>query len=211
MHFARKGGCVAVRLAELAAAAGVPLDITVVSKLQMGGGIWTDPTRDGYFDTWRERLKHPSIRWIERLPNPQTLALFGRSHFALLPTFGDTFGFSAIEAMQTYCPVIATDQGALNEFIDDGRNGHLLPLETNALGEWVGSGRPDRGTARFERLFTDEVDRLAQESLDRIVAAMNDPAAYRHMRKGARETVVKRFCGASATTYWDDLYEAAVG
>ncbi|WP_375402549.1 hypothetical protein [uncultured Sphingomonas sp.] len=64
-HFARKGGCVAVRLAELAAAAGVPLEITIVSKLEMGGGIWTDPLRDGFFDTWRDRLKHPSIRWIE--------------------------------------------------------------------------------------------------------------------------------------------------
>ncbi len=112
--------------------------------------------------------------------------------------------------MQAYCPVIATDQGALGEFIDDGRNGHLLSLDTNALGEWVGSDGSDRGAPAFERLFTDEVERLARDTLARIVAAMDDPAAYRQMRVAARTTVAERFGSVSANAYWDGLYDAAV-
>ena len=38
-HFARKGGLVAIRLAELAHEAGLPIRMTIVSDLQMGPGI----------------------------------------------------------------------------------------------------------------------------------------------------------------------------
>jgi hypothetical protein len=69
------------------------------------------------------------------------LDLIGRSQFLLLPTFSDTFGYSAIEAMARYTAVIATDIGALPEFVEDQVNGILLPFDKNEIGEWKYEGR----------------------------------------------------------------------
>ncbi|WP_174293494.1 glycosyltransferase family 4 protein [Sphingomonas bacterium] len=207
-HFARKGGCVAVRLAEIAAERGLALRLTIASSLQMGGGIWTDPRRAGYFDGWRRRLDHPGITVVGPLPNAQVGALFARSDVALLASFGDTFGYGAIEAMAAGCPVVATRQGAFPEFIADGVDGVLLDLPTNGFGEWVGSSAPDRDTPAFERLFTDEVERLAEESFAAIAGLGG--AALTAMRGRAFATARRMFDAADANRFWDDYYAAAV-
>lgn len=211
-HFARKGGCVAVRLAELASARGVPLAITIVSALEMGGGIWTDPLRDGYFDDWRRRLAHPAITLLGPLPNAAVVALLRRSHFSLLATFGDTFGYGAIEAMMVGCPVIGTRQGALPEFIVDGVNGVLLDLPTDPLGHWLGSSAADRDTPAFERMFTGEIERMAAGALDAIMTVTADRAGYAGMRDAAFATVAAKFDAHDATRFWDRYYaDAAAG
>jgi len=209
-HFARKGGCVAIRIAELAGERGVPVEVTIISALEMGGNIWTDPARAGYFEDWRRRLDHPLITVANALPNAEVLAVLARSHFSLLTTFSDTFGYSALESMMGFCPVIATRQGALPEFIHDGINGRLLELETSPVGEWVYSNSSGRATPAFEKIFTDEIERLAEESLAAIVAAMQDRGGYRKMRSAARATVVEMFDAGAATPYWDERYEQAV-
>jgi glycosyltransferase involved in cell wall biosynthesis len=61
-------------------------------------------------------------------PNSAVLDLIGRSHSLLLPTFTDTFGYSAIGAMARYTPVIATDVGALPEFVEDQVKRHIAAL-----------------------------------------------------------------------------------
>lgn len=209
-HFARKGGCVAVRLAELATERRVPLRVTIVSALTMGGGIWTDPLRAGYFDDWRRRLRHPAITLHDTMANADVVELFRRSDLTLLTTFGDTFGYSALEAMAVGCPVIGTRQGALPEFIVDGSNGVLLDLPVSALGEWVHSSSPDRGSPAFERLFTGEVDRLAHEALAAIEAIGATPGALSSMRRAAHATIRAGFDSRDATRFWDDYYETSV-
>lgn len=210
-HFARKGGCVAVRLAELARQAGVDMRITIVSGLAMGGDIWTDPVRDEYYETWADRLERGNITHHPSLPNDQVQILLQGAHFCLLPTFGDTFGYSAIEAMANYCPMIATHQGALPEFIEDGRNGILLDLPIDSDGHWIHSSSPHRDTPGFERLFTDEIERLAETALTRIVGFLNDPASYRALRREARRTIETTFAAKDANEFWDRRYEEAVG
>ena len=210
-HFARKGGCVAVRLAELAQEAGVDMRITIVSGLAMGGDIWTDPAREDYYETWVDRLERGNITHYRSLPNDQVQTLLRAAHFCLLPTFGDTFGYSAIEAMANYCPMIATHQGALPEFIEDDRNGILLELPVDSDGHWIHSSSPDRATPGFERMFTDEIERLASSALTRIVGYLNDPAGYRALRREARRTVENTFAAKDANVFWDRRYEEAVG
>jgi len=47
----------------------------------------------------------------------------------LLPSFHESFGLVALEAMSCAVPVIATDRGGTNEFIDNGINGYLCDPE----------------------------------------------------------------------------------
>ena len=210
-HFARKGGCVAVRLAELAQEAGVDMRITIVSGLAMGGAIWTDPAREEYYETWADRLEGSNITHHPSLPNDQVQTLLRGAHFCLLPTFGDTFGYSAIEAMANHCPMIATRQGALPEFIEDDSNGILLDLPVDGDGDWIHSSSPDRDTPGFERMFTDEIERLAETALTRVVGYLNNPARYRDLRNEARRTVETTFAASDANEFWDRRYEEAVG
>jgi glycosyltransferase involved in cell wall biosynthesis len=209
-HFGRKGGCVAVELARNANAAGFPLDVTVVSSLQVGGSIWTDPASTSFFDKYLALLELPNVRHHASLDNRAVIDLLRRSHFCLLATFGDTFGFTAIEALANSTPVIATNQCALPEFIEHRKNGVLLDLPTNSHGEWIHSSSHHRATEGFEKLFSEEVSRLAAQALQEIMLATQDARAYQAMRRAAKDTARRLFDSRAAGRFWDDLYIRAV-
>jgi len=210
-HFGRKGGPVSVRLAELAQRRNFPVQVDIISSLETGGVSWTDPLRPGFFEEDFKRLHSlKNITHHGSLPNKEVLELIRKAHFVLLPTFSDTFGYSAIEAMAQYTPVIATRQGALPEFTGDGVSGILLDLENNEAGEWKHAYRNDRALPSYEAFFKSEVERLAEEAYRKIESLMQNPAAYGAMRKAARATAEKLFSSADASAFWDDYYDEAV-
>ena len=99
-HFARKGGCVALRMAELAMERKLPVDVEIVSSFEVGAPSWVDPLRSGFFDRDRALLGSlANVTHHPALPNAEVLSLVGQADYLLLPTFSDTFGYSAIEAM----------------------------------------------------------------------------------------------------------------
>ena len=208
-HFARKGGCVALRIAELANERDIPVQVEIVSSFEVGSASWVDPTRASFHDAYRALLTAlPNVTHHAALPNGEVLKLVKQAHFMLLPTFSDSFGYSAIEAMAHGTPVIATAQCALPEFINPA-NGIMLPLETDGQGEWIHLGRADRDGEAYETLFRDEVDRLARAALDNIEAVAGS-TAYPAMRMRAHETARALFDAADASRYWDNLYDEAV-
>jgi len=135
--------------------------------------------------------------------------LMRQAHFTLLPTFGDTFGFTAIESMANHTPVIATRQGALPEVISHMQDGILLDLPVTELGEWVHLGRSDRQSTQFVQIWRDEVQRLAEAALEAIVQVTADRQIMASMRRAARFSVM-RFSADDANLYWDRFYDAAV-
>jgi glycosyltransferase involved in cell wall biosynthesis len=204
-HFGRKGGCVAVRLAELARERQFPLQVEIVSALQCGGSVWTDPQQPGFFDKYLRLLDLPNVVLHRRMENAEVVRLLADSHLSLLPTFSDSFGFSALESMAVGTPVLATAQFALREFITP-ENGVLLPLEVDGQGLWVHHIYSDRSTEGFATMFEAEVERLAQEAFAAIVRLYEDPAAYAEMRLAAWRTAAELFDARSAQAFWDDYY-----
>jgi glycosyltransferase involved in cell wall biosynthesis len=211
-HFVRKGGLVALRVAQLANKQGLPLKVDIVSSLQAGAKSWVGPTRPEFFSEYYRLLETlPNLTSHGSLPNSAVLDLIKQSHFLLLPTFSDSFGYSAIEAMARYTPVIATDQGALPEFIEDQTNGILLPLDKNEMGAWKHDGRADRHLPAYEAMFREEVERLAALLLDKLQACIRTPSTYSAMRVNARSTAEAVFASADAQRFWDNLYTEAAG
>ena len=208
-HFARKGGCVAVVMADLARQRGIPLFVDIVSKLEVGGSIWTDPTDPGVYRPYFDLLALPNVKLHQNIPNSAVQGLMRNAHFALLPTFGDTFGFTIIESMANHTPVVATRQGAIPEVISHMENGILLDLPVTELGEWIHLGRADRQSSGFATVWRDEVQRLAENALDNIVKVATDATALQLMRQAARKTAMN-FSAGEANAYWDQFYEAAV-
>jgi glycosyltransferase involved in cell wall biosynthesis len=206
-HFVRKGGCVAVRIAEKAIEQGLPIEVNIVSSLKAGKDVWSDPTDPDFLKKYLDLLELPNVNHEPGLPNEKARELMGRSHFTLLPTFEDTFGFSAIESMAEYTPVIGTSVCALPEVIYHGRNGYLLRLEQDELGEWVRPDKTERHTEAYTQIYHDTIEMLADEALEYLKPLIGKPEALAAMRADARYTAEKMFSADVAGQRWDDLYE----
>lgn len=206
-HFARKGGCVAVRLAEIAEEQRCPIHVTVISKLEVGAQTWTDPLNPAFFTPFFKLLSLPNVTFHKSLPNAAVLPILRSGDFSLLTTVADTFGFSVIESLANATPVIATRQGALPEFLRHKHDSLLLDLDVNEAGYWRYSSHPERGTEKFERIFRDEIERLAQGAFQMLVPLIGDKATLNRMRCAALKTARTHFDAAVATEYWDSLYE----
>ncbi len=209
-HFGRKGGCVAVKIAELARKRGIPLTVQIVSTLETGGAIWTDPPDASRFESYLKLLSLPNVHFYRGLPNAEVLSLLRKSHFSLLATFCDTFGYSAIESMMNYAPVVATCQGALPEFIRQGENGILLDLPVDDFGEWAHHQYGPRDSERYAANYFKEIERLAEEALSSLEEFVGRRDNLSRLRENARREAVKKFDLKSASAFWDALYlEAA--
>ncbi|WP_321489439.1 glycosyltransferase family 4 protein [uncultured Hyphomonas sp.] len=206
-HFVRKGGCVAVRIAEKALEQGLPIHVNIISSMQAGESVWSDPTDPAFLKKYTDLLSLPNVTHFEGLPNADAREVMGKSHFTLLPTFEDTFGFSAIESMAEYTPVIGTSVCALPEVIYPGRNGFLLHLERDELGEWVRPDKSERHTEAYTRLYDDTIETLADEALDHLRPLIGKPELLAGMRADARYTAEEMFSADVAGPRWDDLYE----
>lgn len=206
-HFARKGGCVAVKLAEKARAAGLPLHITIVSSLTCG--VWTDPTRAGFFDPYLKLCNLPNVTLIRNLPRTEMIDLVARSHLMLMPTLGDALDYTVIEGMARFTPAIVSATGAFPEFID-AESGVLLPVETTCQGEWKHVGAQDRDKPAFEDIFTNTVDRLTEETFAVCADLLANPLRLSGLRQGARRMAEVKLNAKDASSFWDDLYAEAL-
>lgn len=209
-QFARKGGLTALRLAQLASERGLPVQLDIISSLEMGKGIWIDPPRQDFYAPYLELLKLDNVTLHGAMGNTEVLDMAARAHFSILPTLTDTFGFSVIESMTRSTPVIASAQVALPEFIVDGQNGVLLPMETNTFGGWIHTTHPDKASPEYEALYAAEVERLAHSALDALERTMADPDAYHRMRTAAYDSAVAHFDHRPAREFWDGLYRRSV-
>ena len=59
------------------------------------------------------------LEFHEKLSNDEVLRIAKEADVGLLPTLGDTFGFSVLEMQASGCPVITTDRQALSEINND--------------------------------------------------------------------------------------------
>lgn len=65
------------------------------------------------------------LEYHEKVSNGEVLELAKQAHVGLLPSMGDTFGFSVLEMQACGCPVITTDRQALPE-INNNQCGWLI-------------------------------------------------------------------------------------
>ena len=103
----------------------------------------------------------------------------------LLPTWADTYGYSALEAMAAGCAVVSTDIRALPE-INDTETGWLIPTEKDSWGNAILGNAQERKAfslhledqllATFEEMIRNPVQILtkSQAGLKRI-RAKHDP------------------------------------
>ncbi|MDP3724316.1 MAG: glycosyltransferase family 4 protein [bacterium] len=74
-----------------------------------------------------------SINFLGRVPKEKMPALYAQADIALVLPRAEAFANTAVEAMATGLPVVATDVGAMAEIIDHGKTGFLVPNDNFRL------------------------------------------------------------------------------
>lgn len=67
------------------------------------------------------------VAWIGQATRDQLIALYRRASVFVMPSYFESFGIAALEAMAFGLPVVATAAGGLPEIIQDGETGFLVP------------------------------------------------------------------------------------
>lgn len=120
--------------------------------------------------------QYPSIRdRIKRLgwvPRKQVAVLYGVADMVVIPSIYETFGYTALEAMASGVPVVASDVGGLAEIIRHGQTGLLVPVHQSTDG-----------------VHTVDVDKLAEAQL----TLLKDEAFARQLATAGQKHVLNEF------------------
>jgi glycosyltransferase involved in cell wall biosynthesis len=206
-QFMHKGGPAVVRAHEQLRAAGIPVDTVVVSNLHWSGKGLVGPGSSTIADAEHTRLRQDGITHYTRVANEDVLRLIDDSHFVLLPTVNDTFGFSCLEALASATPVIASATCALPEIVQDGVNGFLLTVPNDENGRW--EGLRERRGGGYDRLYLQLIDSLANQMVEKLEAFWSGQSMYPELSRNALKTVETKFGKQKARIRLEEIYANA--
>jgi len=117
----------------LEAALEVLKEMSEVHYLVVGGPAMNEPVR-GFREILQLRRQYPSawkqIKLEGRVSREKLTALYQIADCVVVPSLYEPFGLVAAEAMSMGAPVIATAVGGLQEIIQHGQTGELVPVQT---------------------------------------------------------------------------------
>lgn len=111
----------------------------------------------------------------QSMPNKDVIATMHRSDIGLLPTWGDTYGYSVLEMQSTGCPVISTNVRALPE-INGPEVGWQIDLKLNRFGELLITSEDEKIVTR--RHIVDSLKTI-------ITTVINDREVILHKAQNA--------------------------
>ena len=97
-------------------------------------GAWEDPVLKDEIETFLRDRPHLPIRWLGPLKGQEKQSALMSADIFLFPTYYPPEGhpWVIVEAMAAGLPVISTDQGAILESVQDGRNGFIVAKQNPA-------------------------------------------------------------------------------
>lgn len=213
-HIARKGGVVALRLANKAEKLGLPITIHIISELGYGSGVPTDfPDRTKYVEDLK-LLNLNNVVFHKNIPNDKVLELLSQSHFQLMATLHDTYGYSIIEGFSVATPAITTNVCALPEFVRHGENGYVLKLPINEIRHWSNWQHGDKTkTNEYWEILNSTYDYLAEQALQQIIQFLDRSDKREHyefLSAGALAQAQIVHNSEKQNELFDNLYAAAV-
>jgi glycosyltransferase involved in cell wall biosynthesis len=198
--FFRKGGKEVLEAFHQLRSEGEPVRLHIISSLGWGDYVSGSTAEDARV---AEEQIRPSGDWIihdRELPNDQVLQALINSHIALLPTYDDTYGFSALEAQAAGTPIISTNVCAMPE-INSDETGWVIPLTMNGDGQAHLRTPEDRRAA--SRLIVEGVYAA-------VKASLREPALVRARGQQALERIRTRHAPEKYAARLRGIYDQAL-
>jgi glycosyltransferase involved in cell wall biosynthesis len=214
-HFARKGGIVALRLAKKAQQMNLPVQVHIVSTLELGAHVYTDFNDATRYEEDLKLLTLENVVFHGKIKNKEVLELLEKYHLQVLATLDDTYGFSLIEGFAAATPAITTNVCALPEFVHHGKNGYMLELELNKYRNWVHRYLDEyrdwiyesrKGTDEYWDILNLTYEKLADQAVQLIVELIEKTEEYEKISHGALMQAINVHEAGKVNHLLDKLY-----
>lgn len=206
--FARKGGITVLRLAKKAKQMGVPIAVHLVSGMKYGPEVHTDYPHTEKYEEDLKLLSLDNVVFHGKKSNQEVLQLLSQSHFQIMPTLHDTYGYSIVEGFSVATPAITTNVCALPEFVHHGKNGYVLNLDLKENKIWTHliHWPLSRDNQEYWKILNSTYDNLADQALQLLVEFLSKPESYEGMSAGALAQARNIHNPQQATQLLDGLY-----
>lgn len=212
-HIARKGGIVVLRVAKQAEKLGLPLTIHIISDLGRGAGVPTDFPDDRRYLEDLKLLDLNSVIFHQNIPNQRVIDLLTQSHFQIMPSLHDTYGYSIVEGLSVATPAITSNVCALPELIRHGESGYILELPLDEMRHWQNWLQDKRiKTEEYWQILNDTYNALATQALQQIGEFLDRTDRQEHyefLSAGALAQAQNTNNSEKQNELLDNLYAAA--
>ncbi len=205
-HFARKGGIVALRIARAAKRMNLPVELHVISNMTYGEGVYTDCKDRDLYAADLQAMTLENVKYHGRLHNSEVMEIIAQSHFVLLPTLHDTYGFSLLEGMSYGVPSLASATAAIPEFVKHGENGFLLPLPTNEIGDWIHLRERNKSWEDVNSAY----EMMTDAAIERILEVLDTPDLWNELSSGSIQHVRRQHDATRIGALLENIYSEAI-
>jgi glycosyltransferase involved in cell wall biosynthesis len=196
-HFFRKGGLALLHAFQRLRRHGSNMRLNVVSSMQLCG--WRDQfaTPAVRREAMNILESTPGITYWKRLPAPDVMRLLQDSDIGVLPSYGETYGYSILEAMAHGCAAVVPGVSPFTEFVSDD-SGILLETPVTRADGFVSM---DFGVGH---------EQLHQCLVESLVSALgrleNNPPGLRQKGIAALQRISDHHCPLRAAAYLEEVY-----
>jgi glycosyltransferase involved in cell wall biosynthesis len=85
-----------------------------------------------------QRLQvEPYVKGLAKISTSGLRSLYRSTAVFVIPSFQEGFCVAGVEALASGCPVVTTACGGPQDYVLDGRNGYVVPIDAEAMAERV--------------------------------------------------------------------------
>ncbi len=165
--FFRKGGYETLKVFDKLIKKGAKIHLNIISKLAYNTG-WKDDriTEINYLEVLNIISKNKdNITHYKGLPNNKVIEILKKSDIGILPSYGETYGYTVLEAQACGCPVITTNMPPFEEF-NTKKNGWLVDVP---LIDYKGSKTSNVYTEKGLKEFTETLEANLYKTIENII------------------------------------------